>query len=142
MTGGSKKACCECGIDVSGRKRMKDSQGRYWCYECGTADQMRKGKGSNGSLCPDCSQMFPPVKLMKHENQYVCPDCYEMRIVRERERAGSFFGRLGAALKGGGGTDEGSVAEAARQKKLFIALAVMVVATIIYYKFFNGPPVE
>src|SRR5690606_8542124 len=105
---------CQCGIDVRGRKRMKDSQGRYWCYECGAADQMRKGQGLGGSVCPDCMQTFPPVKLMKHSGKYVCSNCYEARVRREREKQGSLLNRLFAS---GGGADD---AEKARQRKLLI----------------------
>jgi predicted RNA-binding Zn-ribbon protein involved in translation (DUF1610 family) len=137
VTGGPQKFCCECGIDVTRRKRMKDSQGRYWCYECGTADQMRKGRSSTGSLCPDCMQTFPPVKLMRHENTYVCPECYETRLRRERERSKSFIGRLiSGGGSGGAATADGAAAEAARQRKLLLALAVMAIITVLYYTVF------
>ena len=31
------KHCCVCGVDVAGRKRYKDHDGRYWCEECKAA---------------------------------------------------------------------------------------------------------
>ena len=40
------KRCISCGKDVAQSKRMKDSQGRYWCVDCGMADQRKKAKGS------------------------------------------------------------------------------------------------
>ena len=43
------KRCIACGKDVSGTKRMKDSQGKYWCVDCGTADQRKKIKAASRS---------------------------------------------------------------------------------------------
>jgi hypothetical protein len=40
------KRCVACGRDVAGTKRMKDSQGRYWCVDCGEADLKKKAKAS------------------------------------------------------------------------------------------------
>ena len=40
------KRCVACGRDVAGTKRMKDSQGRYWCVDCGEADLKKKAKTS------------------------------------------------------------------------------------------------
>ena len=41
------KRCVACGKDVAGAKRMKDSQGRYWCVDCGMADQRKKIKAAS-----------------------------------------------------------------------------------------------
>src|SRR4051794_26560572 len=38
----SGKVCVACGKDVAGQKRFKDAQGRYWCYDCGVEDHLRK----------------------------------------------------------------------------------------------------
>src|SRR5688500_14237009 len=64
------KVCVACGVDVTNQKRMKDSKGKYWCYECGAKDQARKGE-STGVTCPDCLQSFAPTKLIRYEGQYL-----------------------------------------------------------------------
>ena len=45
--GPSAKPCYVCGRDTQGRKRMKDHQGRYFCYECGIihTEQERRTRG-------------------------------------------------------------------------------------------------
>jgi hypothetical protein len=43
------KRCIACGKDVTSIKRMKDSQGRYWCVDCGMADQRKKIKAASKS---------------------------------------------------------------------------------------------
>jgi hypothetical protein len=32
--GATVKACCKCGVDVSGTRRIKDNKSRYWCESC------------------------------------------------------------------------------------------------------------
>ncbi|HSV15579.1 MAG TPA: hypothetical protein VLI90_15060 [Tepidisphaeraceae bacterium] len=51
MTTGSTatKRCITCGKDVTTIKRMKDSQGRYWCVDCGMADRRKKMKAASKS---------------------------------------------------------------------------------------------
>lgn len=52
------KRCISCGKDVAQSKRMKDSQGRYWCVDCGVADQRKKGKAS-GSVSKSSASKGP-----------------------------------------------------------------------------------
>src|ERR1041384_7680768 len=47
------KICCICGADVAGKQRMKDREGRYFCYDCGVEDSKRK-HGEAGEMCADC----------------------------------------------------------------------------------------
>jgi hypothetical protein len=51
----SVKRCVACGRDVAGTKRMKDSQGRYWCVNCGEADLAKKAKGAKKSASSSSS---------------------------------------------------------------------------------------
>jgi hypothetical protein len=43
------KRCVACGRDVATTKRMKASQGRYWCVDCGEADLAKKAKSAKKS---------------------------------------------------------------------------------------------
>jgi hypothetical protein len=65
---------------------MKDHAGRYWCYECGAADQMKKGKAMS-IACHDCKRNLPPAQVLKHGNDYVCKDCLEQRKLHGRRHA-------------------------------------------------------
>ena len=70
------KFCCVCGADVTHAKRMKDHTGRYWCYECGAADQMKKGQALS-LRCPSCERNFPVAKMVKINTDYICQECVE-----------------------------------------------------------------
>ena len=61
-TSAGAKLCCKCGIDVSGRKRLKDHQGRYWCPECSTSDEKRKKLIEQG-ICAGCGEAFQGHEL-------------------------------------------------------------------------------
>ncbi len=91
------KVCCNCGMNVTRRKRLKDSQGRYWCNKCGVRDQAKKGQGI-GTICPDCERVFPPAALSKWEDKYVCEKCYEVRRAKAKPREGSMGGAFGGPL--------------------------------------------
>ena len=78
---------------------MKDHLGRYWCYECGAADQLKRGAGL-ALKCPDCNHHFPPTKMLKHGEEYVCETCHDERRPAA-EGAGSRAGALAARRCGG-----------------------------------------
>lgn len=75
------KKCFVCGKDLSGRKRLKDHLGRYWCRECARADARAK-KREEDLRCPDCGRVFPADRLVYFQVTRVCKSCY-----REREKA-------------------------------------------------------
>jgi recombinational DNA repair protein (RecF pathway) len=114
---GAAKHCVKCGRDVNGRKRMKDSQGRYWCYECGANDEAQKGNTLMTS-CAGCGKPTSPTHLYKVGEQYFCPNCRDDGKARKRG------GR-------GGGGDE------ARKEKIKLAVAAVAglggVALIVGY---------
>ncbi len=97
-TGTGHKFCNKCGKDVTHDRRMKDHLGRYWCYECGAADQMKKGQGVS-MICPDCKKHFRPTHMMKDGEEYVCETCHA-----ERQKHHGFLhigGRKGESNGGG-----------------------------------------
>lgn len=74
----TQKMCTACSADVTGKPRMKDSHGKYWCIPCGEEDRRKKGKGDNvGAGCPICKKMVPAVTLMKLNGRFVCPHCFK-----------------------------------------------------------------
>jgi len=115
---------------------MKDSKGKYWCIECGKADQAKKGvsssssSSSSGSVCPDCLQSFPPVQLIKHGNKYICQGCLTISIRREKEKAGTLLGRLKGSLTGGGDSGAG---DGKRNRMLLLVLVVLALIAAYTY---------
>jgi hypothetical protein len=84
------KTCYVCGKDLTGRKRLKDHLGRYWCKECSDADERAK-KRADELRCPDCGRMFPDNKLVYFQTERVCQTCYKERE-RELERKVAKYG--------------------------------------------------
>jgi hypothetical protein len=73
------KVCCNCGDVVSGRKRMRDWENRYWCERCGEADNKRKRDliNAKGTACADCRKKFPENRLQRFGNMLYCRNCYK-----------------------------------------------------------------
>src|ERR1043165_666961 len=69
------KTCYVCGVDLAGKKRLKDKLGRYWCNECAEADERAKKRGEE-LRCPDCGRVFPVGKLMYFQTERVCASSY------------------------------------------------------------------
>ena len=113
------KLCCKCGADVTRAKRMKDHLQRYWCYDCGAADQLKRGSGL-ALKCPDCNHHFPPTKMLKHREEYVCETCHDARVKRKR--------------RGGAGSGAGAGAGTSIAKVLvtFLIVGLIVGAMAVY----------
>jgi len=94
------KLCCKCGADVTHIKRMKDAQGRYWCYDCGAADEMHRD-ASSLVVCPTCKKAYPPRRMVKHGELYVCTHCHA-RDVRHKPSNGKHKTAIVTALILGG----------------------------------------
>jgi formylmethanofuran dehydrogenase subunit E len=87
------KVCVQCGRDVTGAQRMRDSQGKYWCIACGEADQ-RKRKGSEGVTCAGCSKTFPASAITTVNLLPYCGKCAKKRKSASRE---SLFSRFSSS---------------------------------------------
>lgn len=72
------KACYICGKDLTGRIRLKDHLGRYWCRECAKADERAK-KREEQLKCPDCGRVVPENKLVYFQTTRVCTTCFKAR---------------------------------------------------------------
>jgi hypothetical protein len=74
----AKKSCYICGADLTGRVRLKDHLGRYWCKDCSAADARAKRR-EDELRCPDCSRVFPEHKLVYFQTTRVCTSCFKDR---------------------------------------------------------------
>jgi hypothetical protein len=84
------KVCIECGKDVSRERRMKDSNGHYWCIACGEADHQRRHREMDN--CADCHMRWPLDKIKLLDGLHLCQGCYLLRM-RSRENLERTFSR-------------------------------------------------
>ncbi len=91
------KVCCVCGANVSGRQRMRDREGRYWCMTCGEADKKHQSSHGEavGGLCAVCGDHFPDNQLTRFEGTKFCHAC-----ARKRYRQPNMVKRLLSKLRG------------------------------------------
>jgi transcription initiation factor IIE alpha subunit len=81
-----KKVCCQCGVDVTGKKRLKDSRG-YWCYDCHKKDLEKQGQTRVQITCPDCGESFDEQKMIQHGGSLLCKECYRHRLRHEDDES-------------------------------------------------------
>jgi len=112
------KRCVTCGKDVTNDKRMKDSQGKYWCIACGTEDQ--KKKAHSGDTCTSCGEHFPTAQLAKMGHSKLCKSC-----LKARQKSPGLMERFKA-----GGSDAG---EKARLVKMLAAMALLALVAVWQY---------
>jgi hypothetical protein len=82
------KVCCQCGTDLAGKKRLRDSRG-YWCYACHKLDQ--EANKPKGVKCADCGRVVPAAGLADFEGRKICGSCrndHKEAAVAERRRSG------------------------------------------------------
>lgn len=119
------KNCYICSKDLSGRTRLKDHLGRYWCHDCAKADERAKKRAAE-NLCPGCSRNFPPAKLFDYKGDRFCRGCYKLKLeetTKEIRQLGQTVARRRHDLKA--------------IKGLLIALGVLGIVGILNY--FFGP---
>ena len=118
------KRCYVCSADITHRKRLKDHLGRYWCGECARADHRAK-KRAKELQCPDCSRMFPPLRLMEYGDMKVCKSCYKARLDNAQKKLAT-MGRQAASKRH----------EIKHIKWMVIALIILL-ALATYFQFFR-----
>ena len=79
------KVCCQCGTDLTGKKRFRDSRG-YWCYACHIQD--KEANKPKGERCADCGRVVAEAALSEFEGRRICGACRAERkdLARERRR--------------------------------------------------------
>ena len=75
------KVCCNCGKDLTGHRRFKDSVG-YWCKDCHRTDKARHK--AMETKCPDCGRLIPINALQQYQDRRICFNCYKEAMVRDR----------------------------------------------------------
>lgn len=69
------KVCCQCGMELNGRPRFKDSAGRYWCPTCNDHDHER----NLPVPCADCGNELLHEQLKEFGGAMLCELCIEKR---------------------------------------------------------------
>ncbi len=95
-TTSTKKTCCICGKDVTGRKRMKDREGKYFCIECGTADSAKKR--ITRTPCGGCEKHFPISDMYKMGGVYLCNNCRVAKLEHAAKKR-NLIGGIGSAFR-------------------------------------------
>lgn len=108
------KVCCQCGKDLEGKKRFKDSLG-YWCEACHYTEKKQETAGH--VPCDSCGRYIAPAKLNEYENLKICTRC-----LRERKDALKKVRRPVAF---------GSEHREYERKRLMVLLAVAAVLLVI-----------
>jgi hypothetical protein len=114
------KICCICGADVTGKRRYKDREGRYFCPDCNMLDAERKEAAPPPpSVCGECQKTFPREELAEENGQLICEPCRTEKIAREkRERA-----RIAAA--------EAEAELMEKRKKVLIAVSIAMAVLLV-----------
>jgi DNA-directed RNA polymerase subunit RPC12/RpoP len=70
------KVCRVCGKNLTGHKRVKDSQG-YWCMDCVKEDEKKLHGGR--IRCKVCGHLTKEENLLPYEGTKMCPRCRQER---------------------------------------------------------------
>jgi hypothetical protein len=68
-----KKVCHNCGKNVSGHRRVKDSRG-YLCYACAKAERQAEREGK--VRCKECRKLVKPEGLVAFHGKMICRKCF------------------------------------------------------------------
>lgn len=77
------KVCCQCGKDLSGHRRLRDSRG-YWCYACHKLD--KEATKPKGVACADCGRIVAEAALADYEGRMLCGPCRQEQKDTAKER--------------------------------------------------------
>jgi DNA-directed RNA polymerase subunit RPC12/RpoP len=67
------KLCRDCGKDLVGHRRLKDSKG-YICVACAKAEEEAAAAGL--VRCGECSKQLKPEGLVDYHGTMICKKCY------------------------------------------------------------------
>lgn len=90
------KSCCKCGKDITHVGRLKASDGRYWCFDCGDRDEINKG--SHGGTCKGCGEPFTRPQLTHIGGNWFCASCVKKQFTAKR----SYISQLWRSITGKG----------------------------------------
>lgn len=75
------KICFQCGKNVAGHRRVKDSRG-YLCLDCAKAE--RKSETAGTVPCDECKRRLKPGGLFPYRNKRICKSCLDHHVERDR----------------------------------------------------------
>jgi hypothetical protein len=120
--GPAAKVCCQCGKELNGQKRLRDSRG-YWCYACHKLDQ--EATKPKGVRCADCGRKVPEAALADYNGSMICGSCRNDRKEQAKKD------RITNGIK----TD--SYDQLAKQKLLWMLVIAAVLVGIIVLRHFK-----
>ena len=71
----SGKPCRVCGVDLTGRTRMKDDRG-YICKPCSDAEFAAEADAERDAMqCPECLRKLKPEAFVEYRGSLICKRC-------------------------------------------------------------------
>lgn len=72
----NKKICRFCGVDLTGRSRMKDDLG-YICKKCSDQDFAEQEEREKDLMrCPECERKLKPSAFVEYRGTLICRRCH------------------------------------------------------------------
>lgn len=127
------KVCRSCGKLLNNEKRMRDSEGKYWCIPCGEADQKNKGRIA-GRRCGVCREIFSETQLVDKKGVAYCPKCLKQRQKQKASSSSSSKHSSGGGLKGlfaGSSSSSSSSEGGSNTKRVMVMLAIVAVLAAV-----------
>src|SRR5262245_41388116 len=122
---GKQKICVNCGKDLAGHRRFKDSRG-YWCPACMEEDE-KKGE-SQGTPCEKCGRKVPEKSLSSVDGVRMCVRC--VREQRELRAPGNKKFRA---------VNVRSYKEHEKRKMLIMGIVLVVLLILMYVAWTKFP---
>jgi hypothetical protein len=116
------KICCQCGKDLNGKKRLRDSRG-YWCYACHKLDL--EANKPRGEKCADCGRVVAATALGDFEGRKICGSCRNNRK------------EMAVAQRRRNGIDTKAFEQLDKKRLIWMLAVVAVLLTIIILRHFN-----
>lgn len=88
VTADGKKLCRVCGKDLTGRTRMKDSQG-YICKACSDAEYAAEADAERDAMeCPECHRKLKPEAFVEYRGSLICKRCRADHLETDKLKVG------------------------------------------------------
>lgn len=80
----NKKVCRFCGVDLTGRSRLKDELG-YVCKKCSDQDFAEQEEREKDLIkCPECERKLKPSAIVEYRGTLICRRCHMHHLENDK----------------------------------------------------------